>query len=169
RAEFNRVNPDSVELIALLALAVWDAQMIGANEKLADIAIKNRTDILKEMRKVYGIRDNIHYTNRQEELIGLLNRLKSNNCDSVKIRPNSAESDGILRRIDRAYNASVSRRRSQEWKVLESINDRKIVQHPTETLYMADENTPVQTFNICYAETRIFIREAFPSLTKLSQ
>ncbi|GMR62774.1 hypothetical protein PMAYCL1PPCAC_32969, partial [Pristionchus mayeri] len=169
RKEYDRVNPDNVEFTALLALAFWDTQVAGASEELTETARRNRAAILKELRKVYVLRGNIECEIRQRELIGLLNHMKNHNCHVDRTITNYREPDGILRRIDIAYNASVERRRSKEWKLLESIDDRKIIQHPTETLYLADGNTPVQTFNICYAETRIFIHEAFPSLTRLSQ
>ncbi|GMR62752.1 hypothetical protein PMAYCL1PPCAC_32947, partial [Pristionchus mayeri] len=171
RKEYERVNPDNVEFTALLALAFWDTQVSDASEELIETIRRNRFAILKEMRKVYTIRGNIDGEIRQGELLDLLNRMKNahNNCRVDKTIMNQREPDGILRRIDIAYNASVERRRSQEWKLLESIDDRKIIQHPTETLYLADGNTPLQTFHICYAETRIFIHEAYPSLTRLSK
>ncbi|KAF8373494.1 hypothetical protein PRIPAC_79923, partial [Pristionchus pacificus] len=69
----------------------------------------------------------------------------------------------------RFRSASVDRRRVQEERILGECEDRKLVPHPTQKIYLANYRTSVQTYNVCVAETLIFFREAFPSLLELSK
>ncbi|GMR30001.1 hypothetical protein PMAYCL1PPCAC_00196, partial [Pristionchus mayeri] len=170
RAEFNRVNPDSVEFTALIGLAFWDNQSTDANDELVEVVRKNRTTILKELHKVYRIRGNADYASRLGELLSLLGSMTNASINRDPERLNySRKSEGIQRRIERAYKECFERRRSEEQKMVESISDRKIVPHPTETLYLANDTTPTAAFQISFVETRTFFLEAFPTLSRLSE
>ncbi|GMR62762.1 hypothetical protein PMAYCL1PPCAC_32957, partial [Pristionchus mayeri] len=170
REEYSRINPDNVEFIALIALAFWDNE-VTESEELTAAARRSRSEILKELRKVYSTRGNIGSSSRQDELLSLLHRAKNIDikCVSEKSCASTFRSEGILRRIERAYNASIERRRSKEKQMIESENEKQIVAHATEMLYLANETTMMQAFHISFAETRTFFREAFPSLATLNE
>ncbi|GMR46501.1 hypothetical protein PMAYCL1PPCAC_16696, partial [Pristionchus mayeri] len=80
----------------------------------------------------------------------------------------SRASESILERIGREFDFSVERRRVQEVRILEQCDERTLVPHPTQKIYLANYKTSVLTYNVCVAETLVFFREAFPSLASLN-
>ncbi|KAF8355306.1 hypothetical protein PRIPAC_96929 [Pristionchus pacificus] len=105
-------------------------------------------------------------------------RVNKKGADLMENSPSSSDTaspstsrghESILERIGREYNSSVDRRRVQEERILGECEDRKLVPHPTQKIYLANYRTSVQTYNVCVAETLIFFREAFPSLLELSK
>ncbi|GMR29997.1 hypothetical protein PMAYCL1PPCAC_00192, partial [Pristionchus mayeri] len=170
REEYSRVNPDNIEFIALMALAFWDNEATE-NDELTAAVRNSRCAILKELRKVYMDRGNVDFASRQGELLRLLQCVKNvdNKCESEQSSDIPLKSEGILRRIDIAYNASIERRRSQEKQMIESTDEKQIVDHPTEILFLANESIMMQAFHISFPETSIFFCEAFPSLSRLSE
>ncbi|GMS93564.1 hypothetical protein PENTCL1PPCAC_15739, partial [Pristionchus entomophagus] len=97
----------------------------------------------------------------------LENSPSSSNSDTAS--PSTSRGESILERIGREFNASVDRRRVQEEEILGECEDRKLIPHPTQKIYLANYKTSVQTYNVLVAETLAFFREAFPSLADLSQ
>ncbi|GMT01899.1 hypothetical protein PENTCL1PPCAC_24073, partial [Pristionchus entomophagus] len=96
-------------------------------------------------------------------------KIPSFDQDTLSVNANPSKIERILERIGRAFNASEDRRRIQENRILGDCNDCMIIPHPTQKIYLANHKNFVRAFNVCCIETRVFFREAFPSIAELKQ